>query len=189
MTTAGVDEAGRGPLAGPVVAAACILPALFPTERLNDSKLLSPKRREELFHFMTSSPQVIWAMGLASCEEVDQLNIHHATLLAMRRAIDGLSQKPTNILVDGLYVPPGLSIDSKAVVEGDRIHAVISAASILAKVLRDKMMIEADLLYPQYGFKQHKGYGTKAHVAALYQYGPCPIHRRTFGPVKSLSST
>ena len=185
MVTAGVDEAGRGPLAGPVVAVACILQKSFPTEHLKDSKLLSPKRREELFHVMTNSPKVIWAKGIASHEEVDQLNIHHATLLAMHRAIVALSFKSTKVLIDGLYIPKGLEVDAEAVVEGDRIHPVISAASILAKVIRDKMMVELDALYPQYGFKQHKGYGTKAHVAALEQYGPCPIHRQSFEPVKN----
>lgn len=184
MLIAGVDEAGRGPLAGSVIAVACILPVEYPLEYLKDSKLLTPKKRQELFLSLSQFDGVVWSAGEASVEEIDSINIHNATLLAMRRAIEGLSLKPHKILIDGLFVPQGLDIDAKAIVDGDAIHPIISAASILAKVLRDTMMIDADSLYPEYGFGKHKGYGTKQHLEALKKHGPCPIHRKSFGPCK-----
>ena len=174
----GVDEAGRGPLCGPVVAAACILPAGLVIEGLNDSKKLTAKKREALYDFICENA-LAYCIAEASVEEIDRLNILEADLLAMRRAIDGLSTKADFALIDG-NVARDFQIPAKAVVHGDAISPSIAAASILAKVTRDRQCIELDAAYPQYGIAKHKGYGTKAHMDALRAYGPSPIHRKQF---------
>ena len=174
----GVDEAGRGPLAGPVCAAAVILPPDAELPGLNDSKKLSEKKRELLFP-MIQEQAVAWSVAFASVEEIEELNILRATFLAMNRAIAGLDPKPDLALIDGNQNRE-IAMPSRTVVHGDARCACIAAASILAKVSRDRLMKELALQYPQYGFEKHKGYGTKAHYAALREYGPCPIHRRSF---------
>lgn len=178
----GVDEAGRGPLAGAVFAAAVILDPRKPIDGLADSKVLSEKRREVLA-IEIKQHAFAWFISSASVEEIDTLNILQATLLAMKRAVEGLSHRPDEVLVDGLHVPR-IDIASRAIVEGDRIIAEISAASILAKTARDDDMRGWDARFPQYGFARHKGYGTRAHVDALNREGPCEIHRMSFAPVR-----
>ena len=174
----GVDEAGRGPLCGPVVAAACILPAGLVLEGLNDSKKLTPKKRDLLFDAIRENA-IAYAIAEASVEEIDELNILEATLLAMRRAIEGLSVKADFALIDG-NIDRDFPIPARAVIHGDAISPSIAAASILAKVTRDRQCIELDRAYPQYGIAKHKGYGTKVHMDALREYGPSPIHRKQF---------
>ena len=174
----GVDEAGRGPLCGPVVAAACILPAGLVIEGLNDSKKLTAKKREVLFDFICENA-IAYCIAEASVEEIDRLNILEADLLAMRRAIDGLSVKADFALIDG-NIARDFQISARAVVHGDAISPSIAAASILAKVTRDRQCVELDAAYPQYGIAKHKGYGTKVHIEALRKYGPAPIHRKQF---------
>ncbi len=174
----GVDEAGRGPLCGPVVAAACILPVGLVLPGLNDSKKLSEKKRDLLFDQIKENA-IAYSIASASVEEIDQLNILEATLLAMRRAIDGLSVKADFALIDG-NVSRDFQIDAKSVISGDAISPSIAAASILAKVTRDRMCIELDAAYPQYGIAKHKGYGTKVHMQALREHGASPIHRKQF---------
>ena len=174
----GVDEAGRGPLAGPVCAAAVILPPDVELPGLNDSKKLSEKKRELLFPLIQEQA-VAWSVAFASVEEIEELNILRATFLAMNRAIAGLNVKPDLALIDGNQNRE-IAIPSRTVVHGDARCACIAAASILAKVSRDRLMKELAVRYPQYGFEKHKGYGTKAHYAALREYGPCPIHRKSF---------
>jgi len=181
---AGVDEAGRGPLAGPVVAAAVILDARRPIAGLADSKTLSATRREALAGQIRSQA-LAWALGQASVEEIDQLNILQATLLAMQRAVHGLSIVPALALVDGNQAPR-LSCAVRTVVRGDATVASISAASILAKVARDAMLQDLDRQYPGYGLARHKGYPTAAHLRALEFLGPAVVHRRSFGPVRRL---
>ena len=178
---AGVDEAGRGPLAGPVVAAAVILDDMHPIKGLNDSKKLSPKRREKLYDEIRAKA-LCCSVAQASVDEIDRLNILQATLLAMRRAVEGLRLKPHKVLVDGNRLPL-LDVLAEAIVRGDATVPAISAASILAKVTRDRWCQELDQQYPQYGFAGHKGYGTAAHLAALRTHGACPEHRKTFAPV------
>ena len=180
---AGVDEVGRGPLAGDVVAAAVILSDPSP-EGVTDSKALTAKRRECLADVIRREA-VSWALGRASVAEIDELNILEASLLAMRRAVEGLSVTPTLVLVDGNRLPRW-SFESRAIVKGDLHEPAIGAASILAKVQRDGEMQALHERYPEYGFDQHKGYPTKAHLAALERLGATPIHRRTFAPVKRL---
>lgn len=182
---AGVDEAGRGPLAGPVVAAAVILPDDFEHTALNDSKQLSPARREVLFEEMTTQSDVVWAVAMSSVEEIDRFNILQATHLAMRKALSKLSSAPDHVLVDGLEVPK-LGFQQTALVRGDGQSFSIAAASVLAKVTRDRLMREWDVQFPYYGFARHKGYGTPEHLAMLTKYGPCPIHRRSFAPVAQM---
>lgn len=180
----GVDEAGRGPLAGPVFAACVILRPEDPIAGLADSKLLSAERREELSgHIRTRA--AAWAIASASVEEIDRLNILRASLLAMRRAVEQLLVEPTEVLVDGLHCPE-VRFPVRAIVDGDDLVAEISAASILAKTARDALMREMHLLYPDYGFDRHKGYSTREHLDALQRFGACPIHRRSFAPVRSL---
>ena len=174
----GVDEAGRGPLCGPVVAAACILPCGLVLPGLNDSKKLSEKKRDLLFDQIKENA-IAYSIASASVEEIDQLNILEATLLAMRRAIDGLGIKADFALIDG-NISRDFQIDAKAVISGDATSPSIAAASILAKVTRDRMCIELDAAYPQYGIAKHKGYGTKAHMQALREYGASSIHRKQF---------
>ena len=180
---AGVDEAGRGPLAGPVVAAAVILDDLKPIAGLADSKTLSPRQRERLSAEIHARA-LCFSVAQASVEEIDRLNILQATLLAMRRAVMGLRLKPHKVLVDGNRLPT-LDIVAEAVVQGDRKVPAISAASILAKVARDRWCLEIDAEYPLYGFAAHKGYGTAEHMAALTRLGPCPLHRTSFAPVRA----
>ena len=182
---AGVDEAGRGPLAGPVCAAAVILDPSKPIEGLNDSKKLSAKKREALAPLIKERA-LAWAVAWGSVEEIDRLNILQATMLAMTRAVEGLKVRPELILIDGNRTPKGLPAPASAVVKGDAKVAAISAASILAKTERDRLMTELDRTYPGYGFAQHAGYGTAAHVAAIEKLGVTPCHRRTFEPIKSL---
>lgn len=174
----GVDEAGRGPLAGPVCAAAVILPANLEIPGLDDSKKLSDKRRRELFPIIKEQA-LAYAVAFADHCEIDDINILQATLLAMERAIRGLSVRPEAALIDGNRVKD-FGVPTETVIHGDSRSASIAAASILAKVTRDDYMLEKAKEYPQYGFDIHKGYGTKAHYAALIEHGPCPIHRRTF---------
>lgn len=175
----GVDEAGRGPLAGPVCAAAVILPHDLEIEGLNDSKKLTDKRRRALYDIITEQ-SLAYGIAFASEQEIDEINILQATFLAMRRAVEQLQLRPDLALVDGNREPDFGAIPVKTIVRGDSLSANIAAASILAKVTRDRFMEEQDALYPQYGFALHKGYGTQAHYAALREYGTCPIHRRTF---------
>lgn len=174
----GVDEAGRGPLCGPVVAAAVILPSDAAIEGLNDSKKLTPKKREELFEIVKKTA-LAWCIAEASVEEIDRLNILEADLLAMRRAVAGLQITADYALIDG-NIARGFSLPARAVIHGDAISPSIAAASILAKVHRDRLCEDLDRAYPQYGIAKHKGYGTKAHMDALRQYGPSPIHRKQF---------
>lgn len=182
MKTAGVDEAGRGPLCGPVYAAAVILDPSRPIDGLNDSKKLSEKKREALAPLIRERA-LAWAIGISTVEEIDRLNILHATMLAMRRAVEGLAVPPDQVLIDGNRVPPGLAVPARAIVGGDASEAAISAASILAKTGRDHEMMALAALYPQYGIAKHKGYPTAEHLAALRIHGPSPIHRRSFAPV------
>jgi ribonuclease HII len=178
---AGVDEAGRGPLAGPVVAAAVILDDLHPIVGLADSKKLTAARREALFDEIRAKA-LCCSIAEASVEEIDRLNILQATLLAMRRAVLGLRLKPKMVLVDGNRLPT-LDMPAEAIVKGDALVPAISAASILAKVHRDRWCVQVDEIYPQYGFAGHKGYGTAVHMAALREHGACIHHRRSFAPV------
>jgi ribonuclease HII len=178
---AGVDEAGRGPLMGPVVAAAVILDELNPIKGLADSKKLTAQRREQLYDEIRAKA-LCCSIAEASVEEIDSLNILHATMLAMKRAVEGLRLKPNKVLVDGNRLPT-LVILSEAIVGGDALVPSISAASILAKVHRDRWCAEFHLQYPQYGFADHKGYSTAEHLAALRQHGACPQHRKSFAPV------
>lgn len=175
---AGVDEAGRGPLAGPVCAAAVILPAELEIPGLNDSKKLSDKQRRVLFPLIKEQA-VAYGIGFASEKEIDEINILQATFLAMRRAVEQLSVRPELLLIDGNR-SCDFGISSQTVVHGDSLSASIAAASVLAKVTRDDYMLVQAQKYPQYDFEIHKGYGTKAHYAALETYGPCPLHRTTF---------
>lgn len=174
----GIDEAGRGPLAGPVFAAAVILPAEVEIPGLNDSKKLTAKKREALFPLIQEKA-VSWSVAFATESEIDEINILQATYLAMRRACEGLSVPADYALVDGNRMPP-LSMPGETIVKGDGLSASIAAASVLAKVSRDRLMLELDSLYPEYQFAKHKGYGTALHVDLLRKYGPCPIHRRSF---------
>lgn len=180
---AGVDEAGRGPLAGPVVAAAVILDAHCPVAGLADSKRLSAAQRERAFEDIQRHA-LSFCIAQASVEEIDSLNILQATLLAMTRAVQGLDRRPAGVLVDGNRLPR-LPVPARAVVGGDATEPAISAASILAKVHRDRLCEELDRLHPQYGFARHKGYGTAAHMQALARHGACAAHRRSFAPVRA----
>ena len=174
----GTDEAGRGPLAGPVAAGACILPEGYVPEGLDDSKKLTEKKREALYAQITENA-LAWGIGLASAAEIDEINILNASLLAMRRAIAAMGATPDLVLVDG-SVNRGFDIRSEAVIGGDAKSPSIAAASILAKVTRDRIMAELDGKYPEYGFAKHKGYPTPAHKLAVYEFGPCPEHRKSF---------
>lgn len=184
MIIAGVDEVGRGPLAGPVVTAAVILPKEFDLPLLNDSKKLSKKRREILAQ-QIKEQALACAYGEASVEEIDQLNILHATMLAMQRCVSGLLLRPELVLVDGNRAPE-FGVTARAIVGGDGLEPSISAASILAKVSRDSMMLKFSAEYPEYGFERNSGYPTKQHRDALIQFGATPIHRRSFAPVRAV---
>jgi len=181
---AGVDEVGRGPLAGPVVTAAVILDPRRPIEGLADSKKLSGRRREQLAVEIRTKA-LAWSLGRAEVEEIDRINILQATLVAMRRAVEGLAVRPHEVLVDGNRCPE-LPCPARAIVGGDASEPVIAAASILAKVARDREMVELDRLYPGYGLAGHKGYPTKTHLAAIEELGASPIHRRSFRPVREV---
>lgn len=185
LLTAGVDEAGRGPLAGPVCAAAVILDPDKPIEGLNDSKKLSAKKREALAPLIRERA-LAWGVGWASVEEIDSVNILEATFLAMERALAALSRKPELILIDGNRAPKHLPAPFETIVKGDARVPAISAASILAKTERDRLMAQIGREHPEYGFGQHAGYGTKAHIEAIGKYGVLPCHRRSFEPVKSI---
>lgn len=174
----GIDEAGRGPLAGPVVAGAAILPRDCTILYLNDSKKLSEKRREELY-LEIREKAVAWAVGMSSPERIDEINILQATYEAMRQALSGLKEVPDVLFNDAVTIP-GVDIRQIPIIKGDAKSVSIAAASVLAKVTRDHMMVEYDQLFPEYGFAKHKGYGTAVHIAAIREYGPTPIHRKTF---------
>ena len=185
-SVAGVDEAGRGPLAGPVAAAAVILPAGWSCPGLDDSKKLTPAKRERLYETITADPAVIWALSYAETVEIDRINILRATHAAMARAVEGLARAVDHCLIDGLPVP-AFPWPHDGVVKGDGKSLSIAAASIIAKVSRDRLMHELSREFPQYGFERHMGYGTKEHLAALLRHGPCRIHRRSFQPVAQLA--
>lgn len=182
---AGVDEAGRGPLAGPVVAAACILPEGAWIEGVDDSKKLTPSRRFQLFEEIRALPGIDYGIGIIEPQIIDQINILQATFQAMIEAIAQLSNPPDYILYDGNR-KPSCPVLGEAIVKGDSLSFSIAAASIIAKETRDQLMLEYDLQWPQYGFKVHKGYGTQMHLQAIREHGPCPIHRMSFAPIKSL---
>ncbi len=175
----GVDEAGRGPLAGPVCAAAVILPQDIYIEGLNDSKKLTEKKREQLFPVIQEKA-IAWSVAFASVEEIEEFNILNATYLAMNRTIEGLNVKPDFALIDGNRVPTGITVPCQTVVKGDALSCSIAAGSIIAKVTRDRLMDDYDKEYPQYGFIKHKGYGTALHYKAVEEFGLCPIHRESF---------
>ena len=175
----GVDEAGRGPLAGPVCAAAVILPEGAVIEGLDDSKKLTEKKREKLYDIIKETA-VAYSVAYGTLEEIESVNILEATYLAMNRAIEGLTVKPDFALIDGNRVPRGIKIPCETVVKGDSKSMSVAAASVLAKVTRDRLMLEYDKKYPEYNFKKHKGYGTKEHTELIKQYGPCEIHRPSF---------
>ena len=183
--TAGVDEAGRGPLAGEVYAAAVILNPDDSIDGLRDSKKLSPKRRSDL-SIQIKRRSLAWSISFASVEEIDELNILNATLLAMKRAVKGLNVSPEIALVDGNRAPSLKEIEVFTIIKGDQKEACISAASIIAKVARDERLIALDHIYPNWGFKRHKGYGTKIHIEAIRRYGVTPLHRKSFEPIKSM---
>jgi ribonuclease HII len=183
---AGVDEAGRGPLAGPVAAAAVILPRSFTCPLLDDSKKLSKKKRDLLYAEITGNPEVIWAVATVEADEIDQINILRATHRAMGLALEALKVRPDIALIDGLPVK-GLSIEHEALVKGDGLSLSIAAASVIAKVTRDRIMEKIAAEFPLYGFESHQGYGTKKHIEALKNHGPCRYHRRSFQPVSQLS--
>lgn len=175
----GVDEAGRGPLAGPVCAAAVILPEGAVIEGLDDSKKLTEKKREKLYDIIKETA-VAYSVAYGTLEEIESVNILEATYLAMNRAIEGLTVKPDFALIDGNRVPRGIKIPCETIVKGDSKSMSVAAASVLAKVTRDRLMLEYDKKYPEYNFKKHKGYGTKEHTELIKQYGPCEIHRLSF---------
>jgi len=188
IVVAGVDEVGRGCWAGPVFAAAAILPDGLTHRHLKDSKQILPGNREELSVFLCAHAEVRWAIGIASVEEIDSHNILQASLLAMRRAVAGLSLAPHFCLIDGNQ-KAGLPCDERTIVDGDALCPSIAAASVIAKVARDRAMAEFAVLYPAYGLEKHKGYGTPYHARALALYGPCPIHRKSFRPVREQASS
>jgi ribonuclease HII len=184
LNVAGVDEAGRGPLAGPVSVAAVILDPLQPIEGLDDSKRLSERRREALYPLIIERA-LAWRIEFVEADEIDMLNILQATMTGMRRALSGLSPRPGHALIDGNRIPEGLVCPATALVGGDGLEPAIMAASILAKVARDARMRELHLLYPEYGFDRHKGYPSPTHLQALKVHGPCPQHRCSFSPVRN----
>src|ERR1044072_3016859 len=181
-TIAGIDEAGRGALAGPVVAAAVVLPEKFRHRKLNDSKQLLPDPREEIYHELVDDPAISWAVGIVDALEIDAINILRATHKAMRAAIEALRSQPDHVLIDGL---PGFPfpLPQTAIIDGDCYSLSIAAASVIAKVTRDTIMRDFCARYPEYCFSQHKGYGRELHLIKLHEHGPCPIHRRSFEPV------
>ena len=181
----GIDEAGRGPLAGPVVAAACLLPKGFLIPGVDDSKKLTPLMRERLFEELSQDKRIIFGVGVVHHDEIDRINIYQATIAAMLQAVSGFPTVPDFLLVDGLNLPHP-TIPSMKIIGGDGLSLQIAAASICAKVTRDRLMHEYHQQWPEYGFASHKGYGTAYHVEAIRKFGPCPIHRRSFEPIKSM---
>jgi ribonuclease HII len=179
---AGVDEVGRGPLAGPVVAAAAILPPDFASAEINDSKSISEAQRRRALALILAVADI--GIGVVSVEEIDRVNIHRANMHAIKLAVEDLGRRPDIVLIDGARPAPGLRILQRAIVRGDKLSMSIAAASIVAKVVRDRMMVEFDKKYPQYMFAKHKGYGTAEHMASIRENGICPIHRRSFAPVR-----
>jgi ribonuclease HII len=179
---AGIDEAGRGALAGPVVAAAVILPERFRHRKLNDSKQLAPELREKIYQELTGNSDIVWAIGVVDHEEIDRINILRATHKAMRAALGALAGPPEHVLIDGLPVYP-FPCPQTAIIDGDCLSLSIAAASVIAKVTRDAMMRKFCARFPEYCFSQHKGYSTELHLTKLHEHGPCPIHRRSFEPV------
>lgn len=182
---AGLDEVGRGPLAGPVVAAACILPQGALIENLNDSKQLTADERESVYNQLINEPNVFYGIGVVEVEVIDQINILQASFQAMRQALAVISVKPDYLLIDGNQLP-FFEIPTECVIHGDSLSISIAAASIIAKVTRDRMMTELDAKWPVYGFKNHKGYATDEHMDAIRKFGPCPIHRKSFDPIKTM---
>ena len=182
VRVAGIDEAGRGALAGPVVAAAIVLPEKFRHRKLNDSKQLAPDLREEIYEELTGNGEIVWAVGIVDSIEIDRINILRATHRAMRAALAALSFPPEHVLIDGLPVIP-FPLPQTAIIDGDCYSLSIAAASVIAKVTRDRIMREFCARFPEYCFSQHKGYGTELHLTKLHEFGPCPIHRRSFEPV------
>ncbi len=182
LYVAGIDEAGRGPLAGPVAASAVILPATFQDDRITDSKKLTHKKRDALFEVISENALAV-GIGIVDHQQIDSLNILQASLLAMRIAVDNLQTEPDYLLIDGIFQIES-HLPQEAIKKGDSLSISIASASIIAKVTRDRMMLEYDDLYPEYGFAGHKGYPTKAHKAAISHHGVCPIHRKTFKGVK-----
>lgn len=185
LTIAGIDEAGRGPLAGPVHAAACIIPEGVFFRGIDDSKKLTAEERSSLYESITTHPDVSFSVDFIPNEEIDRLNIFQATMLAMLKTLAGLQKTPDYLLVDGLQLPHA-TIPCKKIIKGDSLSQSIAAASIIAKVTRDRVMVEYDKQWPQYGFGQHKGYATVQHIEAIKAHGPCPIHRMTYEPLSSL---
>ncbi|HAZ16070.1 MAG TPA: ribonuclease HII [Parachlamydiales bacterium] len=183
---AGLDEAGRGPLAGPVVAAACVLPLCKPFKGLADSKRLTSKEREACFKKLVSHSSVHYGIGIVEADQIDRINILQATLLAMLRALEQLSVLPDYLLIDGIHAPK-TELPFETVIEGDARSYSIAAASILAKVTRDRQMIAYHALYPRYGFDRHKGYATAKHLEAIQKWGACPLHRKSFDPIRELA--
>jgi ribonuclease HII len=183
---AGVDEAGRGPLAGPVVAAACILPEGFYLPGINDSKKLTAEERERLYEMIKENPEILSGVGIVEALIIDQINILQATFQAMVAAVLQLKQRPDYILIDGNQIPKSLKLElpCEGIVKGDSLSQSIMAAGILAKVTRDKIMLEHHKTWPDYGFKDHKGYGTEKHLEKLRELGPCSLHRKSYEPVK-----
>lgn len=186
LSIAGIDEAGRGPLAGPVVAAACILPPGTRLQGINDSKKLKAEEREALYARIKDDPTILSGVGIIDVLIIDQINILRATLQAMMGAIAALPKEPDFILVDGPHLPP-TTIPGQAIIDGDTLSQSIMAAAIIAKCTRDLLMLQLHEQYPQYGFNAHKGYGTPQHLKALREHGPCPIHRQSFAPVRKVS--
>jgi|EP00982_Pelagococcus_subviridis_P006185 ribonuclease HII len=180
----GVDEAGRGPLAGPVVAAACVFPEDLVIDAINDSKQMTEEDREEVYEQLMENPEVLKSVCVIDHKEIDDINILEATMKAMRKSVEGLPTKADWVLVDGNRVPEPLKGRAEAIVKGDAKSVCIAAASVLAKVTRDRMMVEIAKEHPEYGFAEHKGYGVKSHMAAIHEHGPCPYHRMTFAPMK-----
>ncbi len=186
VRVAGVDEAGRGPLAGPVAAAAVILPRTFFCPMLDDSKKLSKKKRDLLYEEITTNPEVVWAVATVEADEIDRINILRATHRAMGLALEALKVRPDIALIDGLRVK-GLSMEHDALVKGDGLSLSIAAASVIAKVTRDQIMEKIAAEFPLYGFERHQGYGTREHLEAIKNHGPCRYHRRSFQPISQLS--
>ena len=180
----GVDEAGRGPLAGPVVAAACVFPEDLVIDAINDSKQMTEEEREEVYEELMANDQVIKSVCVIDHERIDEINILEATMQAMAKSVEGLSTRADWVLIDGNRIPPPLVDRAEAIVKGDAKSVCIAAASVLAKVTRDRMMLKIHDEFPAYGFDQHKGYGVKAHMDAIHKHGPCPYHRKTFAPMK-----
>lgn len=184
QTIAGIDEAGRGPLAGPVVAAACIIPPDVYIPKVNDSKQLKPAVREELYHKIINDSRIVYGIAIVDAETIDRINIYQATIQAMLSSVESLALSPDFLLVDGMKLPhPHIPV--KKIIKGDQQSQSIAAASILAKVTRDRLMLEYHLKWPFYGFDRHKGYGTALHIASIRRDGICPLHRLTFEPIKS----